>query len=126
MTKGNMRSKVVAFTTAAFATLFAGSALADGIVNIYSYRQPDIIKPVLDAFTAETGIKTEVLFLDKGLEDRILAEGHQLARRRHPDGRHCAPDQRQGQGRDAGRSMTRPSTPTCPPNIATRRATGSA
>ena len=30
---------------------------------------------MLDAFTAETGIKTEVLFLDKGLEERILAEG---------------------------------------------------
>ncbi|MGB3502827.1 MAG: Fe(3+) ABC transporter substrate-binding protein [Mesorhizobium sp.] len=44
-------------------------------VNIYSYRQPDLIKPVLDAFTAETGIKTEVLFLDKGLEERIAAEG---------------------------------------------------
>jgi iron(III) transport system substrate-binding protein len=75
MTKGDMRSKAVALATAAFATLFAGSALADATVNIYSYRQPDIIKPVLDAFTDETGIKTEVLFLDKGLEDRILAEG---------------------------------------------------
>ena len=63
---------------------FAGVTLAIGLaasgasaqtVNIYSYRQPDLIKPVLDAFTAETGIKTEVLFLDKGLEDRIAAEG---------------------------------------------------
>jgi len=70
-----MRSKLAACASLAIATLFAGSALADGTVNIYSYRQPDIIKPVLDAFTAETGIKTEVLFLDKGLEDRILAEG---------------------------------------------------
>ena len=52
---------------------FAASA-AD-VVNIYSYRQPDLIKPVLDAFTEETGIETEVLFLDKGLEDRIAAEG---------------------------------------------------
>jgi iron(III) transport system substrate-binding protein len=50
-------------------------AMAQETVNIYSYRQPDLIKPVLDAFTAETGIETEVLFLDKGLEDRILAEG---------------------------------------------------
>lgn len=66
------RSALAAF---AFATLFSGSALADGVVNIYSYRQPDLIKPVLDAFTAKTGIKTEVLFLDKGLEDRIAAEG---------------------------------------------------
>ncbi|HEY6632742.1 MAG TPA: iron ABC transporter substrate-binding protein, partial [Rhizobiaceae bacterium] len=59
----------------ALATLFTGAAHADGTVNIYTYRQPDLIKPVLDAFTAETGIKTEVLFLDKGLEERVTAEG---------------------------------------------------
>jgi len=51
------------------------TAMADGVVNIYSYRQPFLIQPLLDAFTKETGIKTEVLFLDKGLEDRIAAEG---------------------------------------------------
>jgi iron(III) transport system substrate-binding protein len=50
-------------------------ALADGEVNIYSYRQPELIKPLLDAFTKETGIKTNVLFLDKGLVERIQAEG---------------------------------------------------
>jgi iron(III) transport system substrate-binding protein len=59
----------------ALAALFATSALADGTVNIYTYRQPELIQPVLDAFTAETGIKTEVLFLDKGLEERVAAEG---------------------------------------------------
>ncbi|MCO6187062.1 Fe(3+) ABC transporter substrate-binding protein [Rhizobium sp. L1K21] len=50
-------------------------ALADGEVNIYSYRQPDLIQPVLDAFTDKTGIKTNILFLDKGLVERISAEG---------------------------------------------------
>jgi iron(III) transport system substrate-binding protein len=50
-------------------------AFADDVVNIYTYRQPGLIQPVLDAFTAKTGIKTEVLFLDKGLEERIAAEG---------------------------------------------------
>ena len=54
---------------------FTGAAFADGTVNIYTYRQPELIQPVLDAFTAETGIKTEVLFLDKGLEERVAAEG---------------------------------------------------
>lgn len=44
-------------------------------VNIYSYRQPDLIKPLTDAFTAKSGIKTNILFLDKGLEERIAAEG---------------------------------------------------
>ena len=57
------------------ATLLATTAMADGVVNIYSYRQPELIKPLLDAFTADTGIKTNVLFLDKGLEEKIAEEG---------------------------------------------------
>ncbi|MER2536087.1 MAG: Fe(3+) ABC transporter substrate-binding protein [Rhizobiaceae bacterium] len=65
------RSTVIALAM----TLCAGTAFADGVVNIYTYRQPELIKPVLDAFTAETGVKTEVLFLDKGLEERVQAEG---------------------------------------------------
>lgn len=56
--------------------LFAGNAAwADGEVNIYSYRQPELIQPLLDAFTKETGIEANVLFLDKGLVERMSAEG---------------------------------------------------
>lgn len=51
------------------------AAFADGEVNIYSYRQADLIKPLTDAFTAETGIKTNVLFAKKGLDQRIKSEG---------------------------------------------------
>ena len=50
-------------------------ALADGEVNIYSYRQPFLIQPLLDAFTEKTGIKTNVVFSSKGLGQRIAAEG---------------------------------------------------
>lgn len=75
MDQKNTRSLLAGCAAFVATTMLVGTALADGQVNIYSYRQPDLIKPVLDAFTAETGIKTEVLFLDKGLEDRILAEG---------------------------------------------------
>jgi iron(III) transport system substrate-binding protein len=53
----------------------ASVAFADGEVNIYSYRQPDLIQPVLAAFTKATGIETNVLFLDKGLVERMQAEG---------------------------------------------------
>lgn len=60
--------------TAMSALVHAPASAADE-VNIYSYRQPELIQPVLDAFTEETGIKTNVLFLDKGLEERIAAEG---------------------------------------------------
>jgi iron(III) transport system substrate-binding protein len=69
-----VRAALALYTSLAAAAI-TGPAAAGGVVNVYSYRQPDLIKPVLDAFTAETGIRTEVLFLDKGLEDRILAEG---------------------------------------------------
>lgn len=44
-------------------------------VNIYSYRQPDLIKPLLDTFTKETGIETRVQFLNKGMVERLEAEG---------------------------------------------------
>jgi iron(III) transport system substrate-binding protein len=60
--------------TTALAAL-STSALADGEVNIYSYRQPELIQPLLDAFTEKSGIQTNVLFLDKGLVERIAAEG---------------------------------------------------
>ncbi len=68
------RLAAAALAGAGFATSLPALA-QDQVVNVYSYRQPDLIKPVLDAFTEETGIRTEVLFLDKGLEERIEAEG---------------------------------------------------
>ena len=53
-----------------------GSALAQsGEVNIYSYREPGLIQPLLDKFSAETGIKANVLFAGDGLLDRVEAEG---------------------------------------------------
>mgnify|MGYP006187277547 CR=1 FL=1 len=44
-------------------------------VNIYSHRQPELIQPLLDAFTAETGITTNIAFVDKGMVERLVAEG---------------------------------------------------
>ena len=46
-----------------------------GEVNIYSYREPGLIQPLLDKFTEETGIKTNVLFAGNGLIERAAAEG---------------------------------------------------
>lgn len=47
----------------------------DKVINIYSYRQPELIAPLLDAFTEKTGIKTEVLYLSDGILERMQAEG---------------------------------------------------
>ena len=73
--RSRFASAAVAVFLAAAASFGTSPAGAEETVNIYSYRQPDLIKPVLDRFTAETGISTQVLFLDKGLEERIAAEG---------------------------------------------------
>lgn len=51
------------------------AAQAAGEVNIYSYRQPVLIQPMLKAFTAKTGIKANIIYAQKGLEERIAAEG---------------------------------------------------
>ncbi|QFS82753.1 Iron uptake protein A1 precursor [Roseivivax sp. THAF40] len=58
---------------ATLAILAATPALAE--VNIYSQRQPELIAPITDAFTKETGIETNVVFLDEGLTERLQAEG---------------------------------------------------
>lgn len=52
----------------------AAPALA-GEVNIYSYRQPELIAPLTEAFTKETGIAVNTVFLDKGMVERLQAEG---------------------------------------------------
>ena len=44
-------------------------------VNVYSHRQPELLQPLTDAFTAETGIAVNVAFVDKGMVERLLAEG---------------------------------------------------
>ena len=46
-----------------------------GEVNVYSYREPGLIQPLLDKFSAETGIKANVLFAGDGLLERVAAEG---------------------------------------------------
>ncbi|WP_373356901.1 Fe(3+) ABC transporter substrate-binding protein [Pseudoroseicyclus sp. CXY001] len=57
----------------AVAAPLAGPALAD--VNIYTTRQPELIEPVLDAFTEETGIGVNLAFVQEGLPERLRAEG---------------------------------------------------
>ena len=45
------------------------------VVNVYTYREPGLIQPLLDKFTEETGIRTNVLFAADGLIERVAAEG---------------------------------------------------
>jgi iron(III) transport system substrate-binding protein len=61
-------------TIAALALTTALPAFAQEI-NVYSHRQPELIQPLVDAFTAETGITVNVAFVDKGMAERLQAEG---------------------------------------------------
>ncbi len=59
---------------ALLALAFASPAFAEE-VNLYSHRQPELIQPLMDAFTAETGITVNIAFVDKGMAERLKAEG---------------------------------------------------
>lgn len=56
-------------------SLTCAPALAADEVNIYSFRQPFLIQPILDDFTKKTGIETNVVFAKKGLIERVKREG---------------------------------------------------
>jgi iron(III) transport system substrate-binding protein len=58
-----------------FALLAAAPAAMAQEVNIYTYREQRLIQPLFDGFTKETGIRVNVVFSNKGLEERIKAEG---------------------------------------------------
>jgi iron(III) transport system substrate-binding protein len=53
----------------------ASAAWADGVVNVYSYRQPQLVEPLFQAFTAKTGIDVRMVFAEKGLIERLEQEG---------------------------------------------------
>lgn len=76
------KSRMAQLSFSAFAlcaALFpvATPSQADGTkeVNLYSYRQPVLIQPMLDVFTKETGIKVNTVFAKKGMLEKIRAAG---------------------------------------------------
>lgn len=59
----------------AIGLITAAPAVANDVVNIYSFRQPFLVQPILDDFTKQTGIKTNVVFAKNGLIERVKREG---------------------------------------------------
>ena len=55
--------------------LFVCASAQAAELNIYTYRQPELVKPVFDAFTAATGVRINTIFAAAGLEERIRTEG---------------------------------------------------
>lgn len=54
--------------------LLAGPAFSQS-VNLYTTREPGLLNPVLEAFTRDTGVKVNAIFLKDGLQERVAAEG---------------------------------------------------
>jgi len=69
---------IAALTVALFFTsniAFAPAGWADGNVNIYSYREPTLVKPLIESFEKETGITVNMIYAKSGLIERLQAEG---------------------------------------------------
>lgn len=63
---------------AAFAcavALAAAPAASAQQINLYTTREPGLIKPLVDAFTKQTGITINSIFVRDGLAERVAAEG---------------------------------------------------
>ena len=81
----NFMKKVFPTSKMTSSLLFAGvlvigilsysSLLMAQSINIYSHRQPFLIKPFIEAFEKDTGIKSNIIYSTKGLAQRMLAEG---------------------------------------------------
>jgi iron(III) transport system substrate-binding protein len=60
---------------AAIAALLSATPTLAAEVNLYTTREPGLIKPLLDVFTKKTGIVVNTLFVEQGLPERVEAEG---------------------------------------------------
>jgi iron(III) transport system substrate-binding protein len=66
--------RFVAILLVGIAGLFPALATAQE-VNLYTTREPGLIEPLLDAFTEESGIEVNSIFVRDGLAERVAAEG---------------------------------------------------
>jgi iron(III) transport system substrate-binding protein len=74
---GRRRAAVLALFVSSVVLAAADPPLAAGAreVNVYSYREPQLVEPMLNAFTEATGIKVNLIFAKEGLVERMAAEG---------------------------------------------------
>lgn len=57
--------------------LTAAPAFAAEEINLYTTREPGLIIPLLESFSAETNIKVNTVFVKDGLIERVKTEGQQ-------------------------------------------------
>lgn len=70
----NLSALTFAFLCGVFVTA-SGAEAAAAEVNIYTTREPGLLAPLLEAYTAKTGVKVNTVFLKDGLAERVASEG---------------------------------------------------
>ncbi|WP_159820694.1 extracellular solute-binding protein [Colwellia sp. 20A7] len=70
----NIRKKIL-LTFASLLLISSSLVQANEEVNVYSYRQAFLVKPLFDKFTENTGIKVNVIFAKTGMAERLEREG---------------------------------------------------
>lgn len=60
-------------------SIFVQNSVSAEEVNLYSFRQPFLLKPLSDAFTKQTGIIVNSVYAKTGVLERIKAEGANTA-----------------------------------------------
>jgi iron(III) transport system substrate-binding protein len=64
--------RALTLTAVLAATVTAATAAE---ANVYSYRQPELIAPLIDAFEERSGHAVNAVFLEEGMLERLEAEG---------------------------------------------------
>lgn len=64
-----------AFFALLAALMMPVSATAQSQINLYTTREPGLIKPLLKQFEKKSGIKVNTIFVKDGLAERVRAEG---------------------------------------------------
>jgi iron(III) transport system substrate-binding protein len=50
-------------------------AFAQQAVNLYTTREPGLVRPLIEAFEKSSGVKVNTVFVKEGLAERVAAEG---------------------------------------------------
>lgn len=74
-TASNLRALLGGLALALGSLASGAASAASAEVNLYTTREPGLIIPLLDAFTAETDIKVNTVFVKDGLIERVRTEG---------------------------------------------------
>ena len=68
-------SRIAKSTVFTASLLLAAGTASAAELNIYTTREPGLIQPLLDSFTAATGTKVNTVFMKDGLAERVATEG---------------------------------------------------